>query len=84
MGKTLGRIDKEIYIGERSQMIMECIWEAGDVLTIQEIIDRMKNKCGITFSKSTINTLVSALIRKKMVTITGKNRHAYLFSSLVS
>lgn len=81
--KTLGKMDKN-EIGERQQMIMQCVWDAGDRVTIQDIIDRMEVKCGIRFSKSSINTLVLMLVKRGFLTQDQKIHQAYTFRPLIS
>lgn len=81
--KTLGKMDKN-EIGERQQMIMQCVWDAGDRVTIQDIIDRMEIKCGVRFSKSSINTLVLMLVNRGFLIQDQKIHQAYTFRALIS
>lgn len=79
----MGRIDKE-EIGYRQQMIMQCFWDAGDAITIQEIIDRLELKCGQRFSKPSINTLVLMLVDRGFLIQAGKIHQAFTFRALIS
>jgi predicted transcriptional regulator len=80
---SMGRIDKE-EIGYRQQMIMQCFWDAGAPLTIQDIVDRLEVKCGRRFSKPSINTLVLMLVDRGFLIQDGRIRQAYTFRALVS
>jgi predicted transcriptional regulator len=81
--KTLGKMDKS-EIGERQQMIMQCVWDAADRVTIQDIIDRMEVKCGVRFSKSSINTLVLMLVDRGFLVQDRKIHQAYTFRAVIS
>ena len=71
-------------IGYRQQMIMQCIWEAGEAQTVNEIIDRLEEKCGQRFAASTINTLILGLLKREYLRQGEKRGHAYLYEALIS
>ncbi len=71
-------------IGYRQQMIMQCIWEAGEAQTVNEIIDRLEDKCGQRFAASTINTLILGLLKKGYLRQGEKRGHAYLYEAAIS
>lgn len=79
----MGRIDKE-EIGHRQQLIMQCVWDAGEMVTVQEIIDRLEVKCGKRFSRSAINTLVLMLVDRGFLEQGPKIRQAYTYHPLIS
>lgn len=81
--KTYGKLNKEV-LGERQQMIMQCIWDAGESVTIQEITTRMKEKFGIEFSKASINTLVLMLVDRGYLTQGKKIHQAFTFKAVIS
>lgn len=81
--KTYGKLHKEV-LGERQQMIMQCIWDIGGPVTIQDIKDRMKARYGFDFSKASINTLVLMLVERGYLTQGKKIHQAFTFVALIS
>lgn len=81
--RTHGKMNKEV-LGERQQMIMQCVWETDGNVTIQEITERMERKCGIAFSKASINTLVLMLVERGYLTQGPKIHQAFTFRALIS
>lgn len=79
----MGRIDKE-EIGYRQQLIMQCLWEAGEPTTVGDIIDRLEVKCDRRFAGPTINTQIQILINKGLVRQGGKIRQSYTYMPLIT
>lgn len=79
----MGRIDKN-EVAYRQQLIMQCVWDAGEKVTVQEIIDRLEVKCGKRFSRSAINTLIGILVDKGLLTQSGKTHQAFIYSPTLS
>lgn len=82
-GFFMGRIDKE-SIGYRQQMIMKCMWDAGQPITVGEIIRRLDEMCGQTFAGPTINTQVQILVSRGLVAQGTKIHQSFTYSPLIS
>ncbi len=79
----MGIIEKE-DLGYRQQLIMQCVWEAEESVTVPEIIDRLEEKCGKRFSASAINTMVLSLIDKGFLQQGPKIHQAFTYSAVIS
>lgn len=79
----MGLIDKD-ELGHRQQLIMQCVWEAGKAVTVQQIIDRLEMKCGKRFSSSAINTMVLVLVDKGYLQQGTKIHQAFTYYALIS
>ncbi|MBQ8813555.1 MAG: BlaI/MecI/CopY family transcriptional regulator [Lachnospiraceae bacterium] len=79
----MGRIDKE-SIGHRQQMIMQCMWDAGQPITVGEIIRRLDEMCGQKFAGPTINTQVQILVNRGLVEQGAKIHQSFTYSPLIT
>lgn len=79
----MGRIDKE-SIGYRQQMIMQCMWDAGQPITVGEIIRRLHEMCGQQFAGPTINTQVQILMKRGLVLQGAKIHQSFTYSPTIT
>lgn len=71
-------------IGHRQQLIMQCVWEAGDVATVPEIMDRLEQKCGKRLTRQAVNTLILPLVEKGYLVQGEKEGKAYQYHAMIS
>lgn len=71
-------------IGHRQQLIMQCIWEAGGVATVPEIIERLERKCGKLLSRQAMNTFMMILMEKGFLEQGKKIGKAFTYHALIS
>ena len=71
-------------VGQRQQMILQCIWEAGGKATVPDIIDGIEKRCGVRLSSSAVNTMVLILVDKGLVEQGDKRGHAYLYHTVLT
>lgn len=71
-------------IGHRQQLIMQCVWDAGGVATVPEIIERLENKCGKRLTRQAMNTFVLILVDKGFLGQGKKIGKAYTYHALIS
>lgn len=71
-------------IGYRQQYIMQCVWEAGEPVTIQMLLDRLEEKCGQRFSSSAVNAMVLKLVDKGYLAPAGKIHQAFRFEAVIT
>ncbi len=71
-------------LGYRQQYVMQCVWEAGEPVTIQMLIDMLENKCGQRFSTGFVNSMVVKLVDKGYLAPAGKIRQSFRFEATVT
>ena len=77
-------IGEKEELGQRQQLIMHCVWEAGEPVTVPQIIDMLEVKCGKRFSGSAINTMVLVLMEKGYLQQGAKIHQAFTYLPLIS
>lgn len=65
------------------QMIMKCIWDIGDNVTVADLLECLKTEYGKKYARTTISVFMSYLRDKGYVTY-EKRSHAYVYRPLVS
>lgn len=70
-------------IGHRQQLIMQCVWEAGDVATVPQMIEGVERKCGRRLTRQAMNTVL-ALVDKGYLMQGKKDGLAYQYHALIS
>ena len=71
-------------LGDKQQLIMQCIWDMGGEGIKQDIIDMLATKYGIHMTRQAINISTQALIEKGYLAVTNKVANAYVFTALIS
>ena len=71
-------------LGDKQQLIMQCIWDMGGEGIKQDIIDMLAAKYDIHMTRQTINISTQALIEKGYLAVTDKVANAYVFTALIS
>ena len=71
-------------IGYRQQYIMQCVWEAGEPVTIQMLLDMLEAKCGQRFSTSAVHTMAMKLVDKGYLALAGKTHQAFRFEAAIT
>lgn len=79
----MGKLDAG-EIGHRQQLIMQCVWDAGDVATVPEIMDRLEQKCGRRLTRQAVNTLILPLVEKGFLRQGEKDGKAYRYYAGIS
>ena len=65
------------------QLIMKCIWDAGEDLPVSEILDRVREKYGKDYAYPTVSTFLTHLKEKGYVSCYKKS-HAFQYHPLVA
>ena len=71
-------------IGLRQQMIMQCIWDAKEAVTVNQIADKLEERQGERLSISTIHTLCVRLEKKGFLKKGEKIRSAFTYTACVT
>ena len=71
-------------LGYRQQYIMQCVWEVGEPVTIQILIDMLEKKCGQRFSTGSVNSMVVKLVDKGYLAPAGKIHQSFRFEAVVT
>ena len=71
-------------LGYRQQYVMQCVWEAGEPVTIQMLIDMLEKKCGQRFSTGFVNSMVVKLVDKGYLAPAGKIHQSFRFEAAVT
>ena len=71
-------------LGYRQQYIMQCVWEAGEPVTIQILLDMLEKKCGQRFSTGSVNSMVVKLVDKGYLAPAGKIHQSFLFAAAIT
>lgn len=69
-------------ITDSELMVFKCIMEAGEPITVIDIIERIKAQYGKEWKRSTVCTFISHLIDKGYVEMHKKGVHYYYISLL--
>ena len=79
-------MDESIHdvIGYRQLMILQCLWERNEPLTVKEIIAMIEEREGETVTNATITSLCRPLIDRGFVKSGKKRSRAFTYDAVIT
>lgn len=72
-----------ITLAASESMIMKCLWDANQDLTVVELVDRLKIQYGKEYAVNTVSTFMTILMKKGFVT-RYKTKHSHQYKPLIT